>query len=64
MKKYLIIKMAPHFGTYHWSKKMLKGAKNTVQDAKIAFGIPFLATPFGVALTASRFPTTLVRFED
>ena len=30
---------------------MLRGAKNTVQGAKMAFGTPFLATPFGVALT-------------
>ena len=29
---------------------MLRGAKNTVQGAKMAFGTPFLATPFGVAL--------------
>ena len=31
---------------------MLRGAKNTVQGAKMAFGTPFLATPFGVALRA------------
>ena len=30
---------------------MLRGAKNTVQGAKMAFGTPFLATPFGVALS-------------
>ena len=29
---------------------MLRGAKNTVQGAKMAFGIPFLATCIGVAL--------------
>ena len=55
MKKYLIIKMAPHFGTYHWSKKMLRGTKNTVQGAKMAFGTPFLATCIGVALSRALF---------
>ena len=30
---------------------MLRGAKNTIQGAKMAFGTPFLATPFGVALS-------------
>ena len=51
MKKYIIIKMAPHFGTYHWSKKMLRSAKNTIQGAKMAFGTPFLAPCIGVALS-------------
>ena len=32
---------------------MLKGAKNTVQGVKMAFGTPFLVTPFGVALRAT-----------
>ena len=34
---------------------MLRGAKNTVQGAKMAFGTPFLATPFGVALKDNFF---------
>ena len=34
---------------------MLRDAKNTVQGAKMAFGTPFLATPFGVALTISNY---------
>ena len=29
-KKHLIIKMAPHFGTYHWSKNTGQGCQNTV----------------------------------
>ena len=30
---------------------MLRGAKNTIQGAKMAFGTPFLAPCIGVALT-------------
>ena len=37
---------------------MLRGAKNTVQGAKMAFGTPFLATPFGVALSISSVTPT------
>ena len=42
--------MAPHFGTYHWSKKNFQGCQNTVQGYKIAFDTLFLATCIGVAL--------------
>ena len=38
---------------------MLRGAKNTVQGAKMAFGTPFLATPFGVALSGYLFEKNL-----
>ena len=48
--------MAPHFGTYYWSKNTIQGCKNTiqgcqntVQGCKLAFGTPFLATFLGVA---------------
>ena len=51
-KKHLIIKMTPHFGTYHWSKNTDQGCQNTVQDCKIAFDTLFLTTPIGVALSA------------
>ena len=33
---------------------MLRGAKNTVQGAKMAFDTPFLATCIGVALTMGK----------
>ena len=42
--------MAPHFGTYHWSKNTVQRYQNTVQNYKITFDTPFLTTPIGVAL--------------
>ena len=49
--------MAPHFGTYHWSKNTVQGCQNIVQGCKMVFGTPFLATPLGVALTVFLFGT-------
>ena len=49
-KKHLIIKMAPHFDTYHWNKNTVHGCQNTVQNCKISFDTLFLTTPIGVAL--------------
>ena len=48
--QHLIIKMAPHFDTYYWSKNTVQGCQNTVKGCKMTFGIPFLATSIGVAL--------------
>ena len=61
-KKHLVIKMAPHFDTYHWSKNTVHECQNTIQGCKMTFGTHFLATPIGVALMedlTKRFATFL-----